>query len=555
MNNTNTQDGSQTPGSTQPTSLPPSGGRNVANSDQREICRNYEWGTCTKGAACRFRHVFDYEHMKETLKFCHDYQNHAVCSREGCTYLHTTKEEQTLFFSTGKLPLVLKKRYAKLSKGETIQQIASYIKEVVPNPAIPPPPPSAPSQPAVAKPMGSVPAQATPMGPMHMPRRTMGAMHPTGLNMGPMMSMPSIVAPPPPMHPIQHLPPPPPPPTQSSTTTPNSAPPTYTAPGQSGIGYAVNQTSSSVLPAKFDASKPPPPLPHIQNGNLKRTSQSEMEAGPSKLRKEREGPGDEARCEYCQQRQLRIDIYKQEIEKMNTREKLQILIYKKKLEDCQKRKEILKTLLSPDLYKLLEDFLDESPPLPNQVNQNEIPNDRQLIVQLFNLFMNNGRPAPSRNDERIRSLLSTKPDAGKSLNTDTILSFMKLLGAGTKPPNADKSNENNNVSSNGMNDYTYGRTSTNADIPAPFNISVNASVATTICLQQWRDRICRKHQWRPFYPLQVHQCTISITEYRDRRRQQQQNRRRAFPPLHQITLIHNRIHRHHITIRTNNVRI
>ncbi|CAK1554182.1 unnamed protein product [Leptosia nina] len=92
----------------------PSSPESSQPSDQTPICRNFLWGHCGKGAACKFRHVFDLEVMKNTLKFCHDYQNRN-CSRRGCNYLHTTTEEQCLFFATGKIPRVLAERYAKMT--------------------------------------------------------------------------------------------------------------------------------------------------------------------------------------------------------------------------------------------------------------------------------------------------------------------------------------------------------------------------------------------------------------------------------------------------------
>lgn len=172
---------------------------NLALNEKVEICRNYVWGRCSKNTQCKFRHELDFEEMKKILKFCHDYQNPSGCTREHCTFLHTTKDEESLFFATGKLPRVLAERHANMSAAaaETIPQIALFIQESFVGPPPPPPPPPAP----VAAPPSVAPVVMPPLRPA------------------------------PPMMPIQQLPPPPPPPTVSSTTV-QQHPPTF-----SGFSY------------------------------------------------------------------------------------------------------------------------------------------------------------------------------------------------------------------------------------------------------------------------------------------------------------------------------
>lgn len=101
-------------------------------SDQQDgTCRDYVWGICTKGSQCKYRHVLNPETMKTILKFCHDFQNRAGCTRQGCTYLHTTNAEETLFLTSGVIPKVLRERYAAANM---------YYNECVSQPPPPPPP-------------------------------------------------------------------------------------------------------------------------------------------------------------------------------------------------------------------------------------------------------------------------------------------------------------------------------------------------------------------------------------------------------------------------------
>ena len=162
--------------------------------NKKDICRNFIWGTCNKNIQCKFRHDLDFEEMKKVLKFCHDYQNPPGCTREHCTYLHTTKEEESLFFATGQLPRVLAERHANMSAtaAETIPQIALYIQESLVAQPPPPPPPPAPVSAPPPQPRAPLPAVV------------------------PVRQTPNML-------PIQQLLPPPPPPTVPSTVATSQA--------------------------------------------------------------------------------------------------------------------------------------------------------------------------------------------------------------------------------------------------------------------------------------------------------------------------------------------
>ncbi|CAK1588331.1 unnamed protein product [Parnassius mnemosyne] len=230
MSNRGDQNGCQPPLPAQP--RPPSESQTETEKEQtsdqpKQICRNYVWGTCSKNAKCKFRHELDVEEMKKILKFCHDYQNRTGCTREDCTYLHTTREEENLFLTTGQIPRVLAERHAAMSASanvETIPQIAMFIRDsyatptpmptsasLVPAPLPPPVPPPPSSRPA---PPAPPPIPAIPMMPV----------------------MPSI--------PIQRPPPPPPPPpTVPSATVTRTTAPVYTANTSSDKPHSSNLSS------------------------------------------------------------------------------------------------------------------------------------------------------------------------------------------------------------------------------------------------------------------------------------------------------------------------
>ncbi len=71
------------------------------------VCVDFIRGFCAKGARCPKPHVDYVESMvdRESLskqKFCHDFQNHGVCSRsQDCKFLHVTRTEEDEFLLTG----------------------------------------------------------------------------------------------------------------------------------------------------------------------------------------------------------------------------------------------------------------------------------------------------------------------------------------------------------------------------------------------------------------------------------------------------------------------
>ncbi|CAH4038890.1 unnamed protein product [Pieris brassicae] len=435
-NSSHKHDGSHSAGSSHATPAT-NGTKNVTNNKKSDTCRDYMWGKCTKGSSCRFRHELDFEKIKKTVKFCHDYQNRAPCTREVCTFIHATKDEETLFLTTGKLPKVLAERHANMSmsSAETIPQIAIYIQESLAGPPPPPPPPQAAPQPSSVK----GPQVTYNMGQMASPMQPgmgMGSMHIGPMNMGhippQMMSMPgpSMVAPPPPAIPMQHLPPPPPPPpTQSSTRSSLTTPPVYTAPTPPTMRVSLNQELSRPATPKlnmdrFDPSKPPPPF--VPNTSLKRPTVSDsMKAGPSKIRKEEEAIVDDSACDPCRQRQIRIDVYQKETDKIYARVEFQKLIHKKKYEEFQRKEEILKILLNPEIYKIIEDLLlnEDGPQVQESDNQNAI-----------------GDLTPPRTVESLGTLM-TRPSVNSSIQNSLL--FAEHLRDGNKKRD-DQSEYNHN---------------------------------------------------------------------------------------------------------------
>ena len=74
------------------------------------VCVDFIRGFCAKGARCPKPHVDYVESMvdRESLskqKFCHDFQNHGMCSRsKDCKFLHVTRREEDEFLLTGTIP-------------------------------------------------------------------------------------------------------------------------------------------------------------------------------------------------------------------------------------------------------------------------------------------------------------------------------------------------------------------------------------------------------------------------------------------------------------------
>ncbi|XP_052746972.1 zinc finger CCCH domain-containing protein 10-like [Bicyclus anynana] len=237
MSNKTGTNGGQPPIQGQPAARNEGDVTNTDNAEkQKDFCRDFIWGQCNKGAQCKYRHELVFEVMKKTLKFCHDFQNSSGCTRELCTYLHASKDEQCLFKATGQLPQVLLQRHANMSAAsgaETVPQIALYIQESLAGPPPPPPPPPLP----VTNPVAVSIAPLAP-GPVY-PRPHM--------TIAPMAPRPA------PMMPIQQPPPPPPPTTAPSTSVRQRAPvftvsaqPAY--PPATNPGYSMPQPPSPVIP-------------------------------------------------------------------------------------------------------------------------------------------------------------------------------------------------------------------------------------------------------------------------------------------------------------------
>ena len=73
------------------------------------VCFDFVRGHCPRGAACSKPHVnfvesIDQREIMAKVKFCHDFQNRGMCSRNGCKFLHVTRREEDEFLLTGTVP-------------------------------------------------------------------------------------------------------------------------------------------------------------------------------------------------------------------------------------------------------------------------------------------------------------------------------------------------------------------------------------------------------------------------------------------------------------------
>ncbi|XP_063394204.1 DNA translocase FtsK-like [Cydia fagiglandana] len=377
-----------------------SGSGNTQNTEQ--ICREYIRGNCTKYGQCKYRHEFDTNRMKEILQFCHDYQNRNGCTRKNCKFLHASKEEQNKFFATGQIPRVLAEKHAasaaassnmqsNAANAETIPQIAMFISESYMSQPPPAPWPPLPPPQAVLPPVATAPPPPPPASSP--PRHAAGPSVPSAQQLPP----PSASAP----GVSQHRP----------VVTAYSAMPQQTL-------FSINQPAV-VVPEKFDPSKPPPPLPsHMQptnNGPLKRKVDTNGNAATSKIRKP-DGPEvSEQHCECCVQRELRIDGYKQQMEALHNEEETQILLYKKKLQEYEIGRDILKKLVGPELFAVFDNLIEgaQAPQLDDSVSFNsDSPTvSKQAVIQLFKMLLGGGTrniidpvPSTSHMDETLQSL-------------------------------------------------------------------------------------------------------------------------------------------------------
>lgn len=57
-------------------------------------------------------------------------------------------------------------------------------------------------------------------------------------------------------------------------------------------------------------------------------------------------------------RDFRVETYRQEMSKLHREEECQALIYKQKLQEFQNIKEVLRSLVSSDLYHLIEEYIE-----------------------------------------------------------------------------------------------------------------------------------------------------------------------------------------------------
>ncbi|XP_037299862.1 translation initiation factor IF-2 [Manduca sexta] len=314
MSNASEQNGRQAQQTTPPTDPRI---RNVPAPEEK-FCRDFIWGICTKGSQCKFPHIRDFESMKSTLKFCRDFQNKVGCRRPDCTFLHTTREEEKLFLSTGQIPRVLMEWYSAMSTpvnamAEGMPQNMLYTGDYRHQP--PPPPPAGPSVAAALPP------------PLPYP------------------PLPALLAPPPP----------PPPPTEASTPIMVTGP-KYTSSQSTPVVLCPVTQAPPVLPPNFDASKPPPPLPQHPNRAQKRAAES-CEAGPSKARKADNFKGIDL-CDSCVQRNLRLKLYRQEIIKLQHEKEQKTLLLERKLEDYENDRLLLKSIVNPELYQILEEYVE-----------------------------------------------------------------------------------------------------------------------------------------------------------------------------------------------------
>ncbi|CAH0578005.1 unnamed protein product [Chrysodeixis includens] len=407
MSSNSEQNGRQPPLSQQ--TAPPSDPRlrNASSTDQQRICRDYVWGICGKGTQCKFRHEFDVESMKNILKFCHDYQNRTGCTRPDCTYLHTTREEENLFLTTGQIPRALAERHAAMFSAPMNVYVNEYMGQA------PPPPPPPPPQ-AAATPVAATPCATAAVPPTHPYAAAQPPPPPAPLR--------PLLAPPPP-------PPPPPPPTSSSVPA-LMTPPVFTAPApfSSPAMYAVTQPPPP-LPM-FDASRPPPPLSTVtlktkKSVVVKRPAES-SEAGPSKARKLESSKVVERLCESCVQRELRIDLYRKEMQRLECEREYHTYIYETKSEGYENGRLLLKSVLSPESFRILDEYIEGSSTHFNQMSAfsatSTVP--RQFLLQLMDCVFNNSR-----------SLLDSPPVPSVGMDEFSLLQSLTTLTRRSEPIN------------------------------------------------------------------------------------------------------------------------
>nr|QBZ37535.1 Masc-S [Bombyx mori] len=353
MNNNNAQNGRQQPISR--LTAPPTDPRmkiTASSSEQKkkpkELCRNFLWGTCTKGTECIHLHKLDLKVLKETVKFCRDFQNKVTCSRPGCTFLHVSDEEQKLFEKEGKIPRLLAERYAALKDSPTAKMVVEKsqktgsmfnVGDYLTKP--PPPPP----------PVASVAGPSIPVS------------HPSCSSLQSMLALPP--PPPPPLPPLPKAPLPQPTKAVTITTTSTTAVASTSTqkltPAKPVPNTTVSTTGLHILnqppPPGFDASKPPPPLPQM-NGAIKRPAFDSCKAGQRKMAKLDDANSLESDCNNCVQRELRIELYKQEMKDLEKEQENKSKMLKMKMVEHERAVAVLKANIDPEFYQWFDDYIE-----------------------------------------------------------------------------------------------------------------------------------------------------------------------------------------------------
>ncbi|XP_066940448.1 golgin subfamily A member 6-like protein 2 [Macrobrachium rosenbergii] len=90
---------------------PKEGKKNMSKSDgskeERGICRDFLRNMCSRGDTCKFYHPSSGfasadRRRSSWLVLCHDFQN-GHCMRSDCRYFHITREDETLYHTTGEI--------------------------------------------------------------------------------------------------------------------------------------------------------------------------------------------------------------------------------------------------------------------------------------------------------------------------------------------------------------------------------------------------------------------------------------------------------------------
>nr|BAS02075.1 zinc finger protein [Trilocha varians] len=432
----NAQNGRQQETSRQQTA-PPTDPRKKINASRhakkpKEICRDFLWGKCTKGTMCIHLHKMDVKAIKETVKFCHNFQNNVSCTM--CNFLHVSSEEQKLFEKEDIIPRLLIERYKSHNYdltgvvGADIKPQIGPMYNFLSKPPPPPPPVPAPVPPPVYPVPAPVPPPVYPVPP------PIG-----GPLIGPMLPRPPM---PTPLHSMLSLPPPPPPPplpkasqppppktptttatvTTATTSTSTTTSTKKSAPTKSVSKSPVNTTGMHLLtqppPAKFDPSKPPPPYKLQLNGALKRTA-PENEAG-RKIAKLEAAKSVESDCNNCVQRELRIELFKQEMKVLEAEQQNKKKLLKTKSLEHERAIAVLKANIDPKYYQWFEDYIE-----------GVTTSTKTVLVQVLKNMAANGKLKNlklSQSQFPLEDALLTTLTKRRPTNLDDSTRLLKVLG-------------------------------------------------------------------------------------------------------------------------------